>query len=459
MARLEALDKTRTPPNDPNNPNIPNSNRTLRLRLTPQTTLPLYFPKPLPNPNPNPPKMDSQEQAPKPASTEAETRKENLQEPAPGASASGLKATEVKSADIKKLEDSLKSTSLEDADSDAKINDITVINREGAIASSTPLQERVRLPRMGGAMKKRCLRYLDQGLPLSEALEKAKTPLGPATMPPKPKGSVKGTSQTATGDGKAKKEAEKTPSEPPKPGKRKRVDATNSPADNKGEGKRPRDKSPSKPFSKRPSYREVVGSTKLGIMPTDFPDRKMEKEDLERAIQVIKRYIIEQSESNIKPRFAQQLYLKNGIVICVCKDAETVTWMTNQTWGSEGWTVKEESDFPIQDILIGYFLGAEKDSNEDILRMVQGQNHNLATTGWNVVSRKNVKSTAVLTLTVDSTSMERLQQRKFTVEFGFGAVVRLHRVSKQAGEAKVPESQGASAVATNAGGSTEMEQN
>lgn len=464
--RQESLDKARTIPAKPNHPPP--------LRLRPHSTdgadsrtrgdmtnpLPLSHPVP-PGHKPKPLETRTQELAPVSPSSEAKPQGAEPQEPAPGTSSSGTQCSGVKSGDIKKLEETMKSTSLNDGNSgmDDETADVTVIQKEGVKASSTPFQEKARLPRMGGAMKKRCLRYLGQGLPLSEALEKAKIPLGPATMPPKPKGSASGNNPAGPGNGSAEKEAEKPPSKPPKPGKRKRGDATNSPAENKGEEKRPREKSPTKPFSKKPSYREVAGSIKLGIMPTNFPDRKMEKEDLDRVIQVTKRHIIEQSESVIKPRFSQQMYLKNGIVICVCKDAETVSWMKIQEWGSEDWTVKEEKDFPAQDILIGYFLGAEKDSNEDILRMVQGQNHNLPTAGWNVVSRKNVKSTAVLSLIVDSTSLEKLQQLKFTVEFGFGAAVRLHRVSKQPGEVKTPEGRGVNTGAENAGGSTDMEQN
>jgi hypothetical protein len=44
-------------------------------------------------------------------------------------------------------------------------------------------KERVRLPSMGGAMKKRFLRLRKTGLCISAAIEQAKIPLGPAALP------------------------------------------------------------------------------------------------------------------------------------------------------------------------------------------------------------------------------------------------------------------------------------
>jgi hypothetical protein len=292
--------------------------------------------------------------------------------------------------------------------------------------SSTPNSHKKKepLPKMGGAMKKRFNRLRKQGLSIEEALEKAKTPLGPAQQPKKerplkPEGS------------KHSDEAARPRPVQPKGGKRRR--AGDSTISTKEEVKRPKmgkHQSTQKDSLKKPPYSEIAGSVKVGMAPMDFPLTKVTSNDLDIVMMEVKKLICEES-GNCTPIFTQRPFIKDGFIIFICKDVDTAQWLASRNiWEKKQWKTMNEENFPDRLAIVGYFPGAAKDSNETIMKLIQSQNTGITTSKWGVASRRNLKTLARVTFFVDEDSMKVLQVKNFILDFGFGAKVKMYRRTK-----------------------------
>jgi hypothetical protein len=186
--------------------------------------------------------------------------------------------------------------------------------------------------------------------------------------------------------------------------------------------------------AKKPSYSETAGSVKVGIAPMDFPKTKATSRDLEVVMERVKKLICEES-GVCTPTFTQRPYIKDGFIIFICKNVDTAQWLASRrTWEENKWKAMDEKSFPDKLAVVGHFPGAAKDSDETILKLIQSQNTEITTSGWEVTSRRNHKTLARVTFIVDEDSMEKLQEKNFTLDFGFGARIKMHRKKKSNGE-------------------------
>lgn len=309
--------------------------------------------------------------------------------------------------------------------------------------------EWIQVPKMGGAMTKRYLRYIKEGMSKEEAYEKAKVPLGPAEATPKFKeGNLKQVEKRQEDRAASTSKGNPSSSNKPKPGQKgqKKEDAI-KPGPSKESRKRPRQNNSSSVAEtkrkrdetgeippqgnprKKPLFSEVAGSVKIGLVPLEYPKVKMTKDDPEKAMEVLKKLICEQKTGTIKPVFACRPFLRNGFLVLICSNKETAEWTKQQQTAlcSMGVTVVEEDYFPDKSTLTGYFRGAMEDSNDTILELVEGQNACLEASKWCVVNRRNTNEHAVLTLLVNQESLVVLKQNKFLVNFGFGLKVKFHQ--------------------------------
>jgi hypothetical protein len=297
------------------------------------------------------------------------------------------------------------------------------VTMEEASASSTPKttsitssSEQPKLPKMGGAMRKRFLRLRKQGVPIDEAIEKAKIPLGPAITP-----ATRPKSDKAKNPTKAKKvETARTPSS--QPSRKRKRDITITPNQ--------KDKKRSK--TSKPSFSAVAGSVKIGVVPNDYPATKLDMDSLNNIQKKVKTAICDESDGILKPTFLCRPFIKDGYAIFTCTDKDTTIWMKFlKCWEELNLKVLEEKDFPDNEHLVGYFEGGAEDTDSDILKLIQGQNDEISTSEWQVVSRRNNKSLAILTISVDRNSKETLKKKNFILDFGFGVKVKLHQKKKK----------------------------
>jgi Domain of unknown function (DUF4780) len=66
--------------------------------------------------------------------------------------------------------------------------------------------------------------------------------------------------------------------------------------------------------------------------------------------------------------------------------------------------------------------------------MIESQNDDLNIDNWQVLNRTEVKNYHALTFEVDQASYERLHKQDFSVENGFGQIVKLDQRKKNSGK-------------------------
>jgi Domain of unknown function (DUF4780) len=71
-------------------------------------------------------------------------------------------------------------------------------------------------------------------------------------------------------------------------------------------------------------------------------------------------------------------------VVFPCANRGTADWLKAlDLWSDCGCGVLEETDFPRDHVLTGYFLSSAKKPSEQVLQMIEGQNEDLDTGNWN----------------------------------------------------------------------------
>lgn len=287
--------------------------------------------------------------------------------------------------------------------------------------------EYIKLPPMGGAMRKRFLRLRRQGIPIEEAINIAKTPLGPAYTPP--------------GTIVERNDANNN-------GKRRRNENTNSPKEQATKVRVGNDKTVNKQFKRKATYSSVA-APKVFLVPEEYPLVTLDSEKLNEMTTETKRLICDQNGGRIKPNFTCRPFIKDGLIVFSCGDKETVHWMKIQpAWKEHNLRALEEHEIPDTNIVTGYFMGGSEDGTKDILKLLQGQNHGITTSGWRELHRRNNKSLATIVLAVDTASMELLRQNMFILNFGFGATAKFYAKKTEPADDPMGDEAGAGASVT-----------
>lgn len=188
----------------------------------------------------------------------------------------------------------------------------------------------------------------------------------------------------------------------------------------------------------KPSYREILNSIRIGILPDGYPNVELTQEQLIATQKAILTKVTEQRKGTTKPKFGNCLF-RSGHLIIICKNQETVDWLkvtipSIKPWEQACLTAVDEKDIPRPEILIGFFPRSVEDTNEDILAFVEGQNEGLMVDTWKILKRYTVKQNHVeLVFTVDDVSMKTLEKCDFTVDYKFGVAYLRKKASMKTG--------------------------
>lgn len=186
--------------------------------------------------------------------------------------------------------------------------------------------------------------------------------------------------------------------------------------------------------SHKPSYRDVLNSIKIGILPSSYPNAELTTQQIFATQKAILTKVAEQRKDKIKPKFGNCLF-RSGHMIIMCKNQETVTWLkaiipSIKPWEEASLIAVDENDIPQPEIFVGFFPVSVDDSNEDILAFVESQNEGLNVDAWRILKRHTVKQNHVeLILTVDAASMKTLEHCEYTIDYKFGVAYLRKRTS------------------------------
>ena len=192
----------------------------------------------------------------------------------------------------------------------------------------------------------------------------------------------------------------------------------------------------------RPTYSAVSKAFQVGIVPIDYPKRRLSPTEITNAKLSILQLIAEQRKTlKVKPRFTMNPSAREGWFIVYCQDLATSLWIKGQIhWISIGCKVVDANAFPEEIQVLGHFRFSAELKTDFILQVLEGQN-DLVTDTWKEVYRKNEGSLAIIKLAIDADSLETLKESQFAVQYGFGQTVKLKQCvrgkdeKKQEGEA------------------------
>ena len=98
-------------------------------------------------------------------------------------------------------------------------------------------------------------------------------------------------------------------------------------------------------------------SFKVGIVPKEYPQSTLTTGDISTIKDAVLGMIANQR--NIRPRFVQNASAKSGWLVFHCADEVTAEWLKGQSyWTQIGCQALEESKFPRDHVVVGYFKHA-----------------------------------------------------------------------------------------------------
>lgn len=177
---------------------------------------------------------------------------------------------------------------------------------------------------------------------------------------------------------------------------------------------------------RKPSFKEVVASVKVGIIPAAFPRKKLDSEEINQLRKEVLKLMFEQRNLPVAVRFAQGATAKSGWMIFHCSDVATADWLKNQ----ELWTEREliaidENQFPTGHTLVGYFRHSNEDPTEFILGIVDASNKGIDASSWKVLNRKDDGHLSIITVEVNEATFETLKKSDFLIYYAYGQRIRM----------------------------------
>lgn len=178
-----------------------------------------------------------------------------------------------------------------------------------------------------------------------------------------------------------------------------------------------------------PTYKDIVATFKIGVIPPDFPTTRWTDEQLHSIKRSILYKIVEMKKGPLKPSFSNSSF-KPGWISFVCDDKETVQWMETHVpeikpWEGAVLKVVAEDKVPKAQVFVGYFPDKEDTSSDFILGLVEAQNRDLSVEYWKVLNSVVKGGVVEITLSIDPISADVLKRKNYRVKFEFGtALVR-----------------------------------
>ncbi|KAL1404661.1 hypothetical protein pipiens_018770, partial [Culex pipiens pipiens] len=173
-----------------------------------------------------------------------------------------------------------------------------------------------------------------------------------------------------------------------------------------------------------PTYLQIASRIKLGIVPASYPDAELSSEQQDAVKEVLLKKVLEQRKEQFKPKF---VYCKSkaGLVMLLCQENSTANWVkmvvsSISPWENAVLSAVDEADIPRKEVLRGYFYRSKHDENDTILGYLESQNDNLDTSAWRILRRSGKNDHVEWAFTVDTASMQLLEEQKFVVNYKFG---------------------------------------
>lgn len=276
----------------------------------------------------------------------------------------------------------------------------TVVEGDVAIVSGSPgtdtSTKEQRAKRMSGAARKRFRRLMGEGVAKEQALILARLPKAdiPVEKPSTEKGPVKrGRSEDESPQGHAKK-------------------APKLASGNSG-GPRP------------PSFREVAGSSRVGLRNSEpMSDEQMKMVHNSLTLAIRSQWSCSKGGA---PKFVGFVH-KTGWILVTCCDQGSKDWLVNEVtrlkpWPEANLSVIPEEELPKPATAITFIPESEASSTEDALVLLRAQNLGLNTELWKVLGEKAEQGGKVVTLALDEPSADALKANGGEAIIGFKKVL------------------------------------
>jgi len=182
------------------------------------------------------------------------------------------------------------------------------------------------------------------------------------------------------------------------------------------------------------SFKEAPESIKVGVMHADHPESTLTGDQMKAFKKSIFERIKDGTEA-IKPSFSG-LQFKSGWISVICSNPETEKWLMKivpevKPWDGANLKAVGEKDFPKFHAFMAFFPESHDEPNEDILKLVEGQNDGLNATHWVIVKRNEEKTAAQLILLIDETQLNKLKAANYRINYKFGKVTLYPRSEKK----------------------------
>lgn len=178
------------------------------------------------------------------------------------------------------------------------------------------------------------------------------------------------------------------------------------------------------PGQKRRTYAKVVSEMSAAIVPSNYPNSRLDENQLTLLQDGILEAIVSIEDSTTEPRFSG-IQFKSGYIIVNCDNKETQEWLKKivpslKPWEGAELRVATGDEIP-KPIVITAFLPMTEDL-EKALALIKNQNRNVNTVAWRTIKSIKEGKGLVVIAEVDEESMKFISESSFELNFRFGKI-------------------------------------
>ena len=174
--------------------------------------------------------------------------------------------------------------------------------------------------------------------------------------------------------------------------------------------------------SSRPNFKEVAGSTRVGIQNTS-PMNEVQMRAVHDSILAE----IGEMENGTGPQFLGLTH-KTGWIQILCEDMASQEWLAKITPNLKPWpeamlTFMSEKELPKPTIATTFFPSSEAPDMEKALNLLSKQNKGLSPENWRILNSRQEKNGKLVTFSIDEPSVEALRKKDLRATLGFGKII------------------------------------
>ncbi|XP_062539407.1 heterogeneous nuclear ribonucleoprotein A1-like [Armigeres subalbatus] len=165
------------------------------------------------------------------------------------------------------------------------------------------------------------------------------------------------------------------------------------------------------------------------VAAKDYPAKTLTNAQSNEVKAAILKEVVQQKDSETKPRFESCTHVKAGYLRVNCSDGNTRQWLhkiVGKLTVPEGVPLKllSEKNLIKGDVYTGVFADSKKEDNAAILEFINSQNDGLDTSKWKVLSRKEVpnKQSVEMIFSVDQASSKTIATLENELNYKFNKV-------------------------------------